>query len=261
MDIPLLLIGLDLLIAMAVYMTLWYAMSVYVKRTDIIDAAWGLGFIYVTALVLILDGRNELWQWVILGFVSVWGLRLFIHVASRLGRTQEDKRYKEYRAKWGEKFQSKAYTDIFLLQGLLLIVVSSPALAAVMSPRDPLLWLMITGFVVWGVGIAYETIADYQLQRFIIKKTGRLPNDIMDRGLWKYSRHPNYFGEIVAWWGAGIVALSMGQWWGLIGSIAITYLIVKVSGIPPLEKRYQDVPAYQEYKKKTPVLIPSSPSS
>lgn len=261
MEIPLWLIGLDLLIGSVVFMTLWFGLGQYAKRIDVIDAAWGLAFIYISGLALMLDGRFETFQWIVFGFVAVWGLRLFFHIAGRLQAKGEDPRYHAYRKKWGKAFSTNAFFRIFMVQAVLAVIVSAPAVAAIISPNGVTVWLAAVGFAVWGFGILFEAIADRQLAQFVSRKASRQPDDIMSKGLWKYSRHPNYFGEITAWTGAGIVALSAGQWWGLIGPIVITYLILKVSGIPPLEKRFADNPKYKAYKQNTSVLIPRPPKS
>lgn len=259
MQLPLWLVGLDLAVASVIFMTLWYGMSRYAKRIDLIDAGWGLVFVYLTGLALMLHGQPETLSWIVFGFVAVWGLRLFVHIAARVQAKEEDPRYTVYRKKWGSSFAVNLFFRIFMVQALLAVLVVSPAVAVIMSPNDLIAWLAVTGFVVWGFGIAFETVADRQLAQFVSHKTGRTADDIMNKGLWKYSRHPNYFGEITAWTGAAIVAISVGQWWGLIGPAVIGFLIIKISGIPPIEKRYKDNPKYRTYAQKTSVLVPLPP--
>lgn len=261
MQIPLWLLGFDLLIAAIAFMTLWFGLAMYAKRVDVIDAAWGLVFLYLTGVTLMLDGRYEPFQWLVFGFVAVWGLRLFFHIATRLQNKSEDARYQAYRKKWGSSFTTNAFFRIFMVQAILAVVVAAPAVAAIVSPHSPIMWLAVIGFAIWGFGIVFEAIADWQLTKFTAKKAGRSPNDIMDKGLWRYSRHPNYFGEITTWIGAGVVAVSTLQWWGLIGPIVLAFLIIKVSGIPLLEKRYASNPNYKVYKQKTPVLVPRIPKA
>lgn len=256
MQLPLWLVALDLVIASTIFMTMWFFLSRYAKRIDIIDAGWGLVFVYLTGLTLMLHGQPGVFEWLVFGFVAVWGTRLFLHIAGRLQSKSEDPRYGLYRKKWGSSFAVNAYLRIFLVQALLAVLVVSPVIAAIVSPNEVIVWIAAIGFGIWALGIVYETIADRQLAQFISRKAGRQPDDVMARGLWKYSRHPNYFGEIIAWLGASIVAISVGQWWGLIGPIVITFLIVKISGIPPIERRYMDNEKYQAYKIKTSALIP-----
>ena len=248
-----------LLAIVLIYMTLWYAAARLIRRYDVVDSAWGMGFVLVAWVSLGLHGSFEPIQVISALLVSVWGLRLFIHIANRNWRKHEDDhRYQVLRAKWGAAEHRKAYTNIFLLQGALLTVVSLPMIAIALSNYQPSS-LNVMGWIMWTSGIIFEAIADWQLARFI-KQRPKGDQSIMDRGLWHYSRHPNYFGEIVTWWGAGIVALSAGQWWGLVGSVVITVLITRVSGIPPLEKHYDGNKAYEVYRQHTSVLIPLPPS-
>lgn len=261
MQLPLWLVALDLVIASTIFMTLWFFLSQYAKRIDVIDAGWGLVFVYLTAMTLMLHGQPQLFEWLVFGFVAIWGFRLFFHIAARLQAKTEDRRYATYRKKWGASFAINSFLRLFMTQALLAVLVVSPAIAAIMSPNELTTWVAAVGFVIWGFGILFETIADRQLAQFVSKKAGRQPDDIMRTGLWKYSRHPNYFGEIAAWFGAAIVAISVGQWWGLLGPIVIAFLIIKVSGLPPLEKRYASNKKYQDYRQKTSALIPLPPKA
>jgi steroid 5-alpha reductase family enzyme len=177
-----------------------------------------------------------------------------VHIGRRnFRKSEDDYRYLEFRRKWQPNYWATAYLRIFLLQGALLLVIGSSAVASIMAGHPAVMWLAVVGYAVWGSGIVTETVADWQLRRFVASKK---PGQIMQSGLWRYSRHPNYFGEITSWWGAGIVAVSVQQWWGVVGALVITVLITKVSGIPPLEKHYADNPAFQKYAKHTSALIP-----
>ncbi len=143
-----------------------------------------------------------------------------------------------------------------MLQGLLMILISLPVIAVMHSSELSYPLIGIAGLIIWAYGIGFEAIGDYQLQQFLkIKQKG----EIMQTGLWKYTRHPNYFGEVAAWWGAAVVAIGFGQWWGIIGAGVITILITKISGIPLLEKRYADNPVFQDYAKRTSLFIPLPP--
>ena len=236
------------------YMTLWYGLATYIRRLDIVDTAWGLGFVLVAWVSLAIRHNFGAPQLVIALLVSLWGGRLAWHISRRnIRKTTEDARYQALREKWGSRTY-KAYTNVFLLQGVLIGLVSLPVIAIACSSR-PLNIGCYLGWVVWAAGIAFEAVADWQLARFIAhRKPGS--HAVMDRGLWRYSRHPNYFGEVTAWWGAAIVAISVGKWWGSIGALLITFLIVKVSGIPPLEKRYAGNSDYAAYRERTSVFFP-----
>lgn len=244
-----------LLVLVLSYMTLWYGVALASKRYDVVDSAWGIGFVLVAWVSLALRSNFGSLQVVSAALVTLWGLRLFTHIARRnWPKKEEDHRYQELRNKWGRAEQRKAYTNIFLLQGLLLVAISTPmiALAFTQHQADALSYV---GWAVWLFGIGFEAVADWQLATFITYRP-KGSHDILDRGLWHFSRHPNYFGEVVTWWGAALVAFSVGGWWGILGAVTITILITKVSGIPPLEKHYDGNKAYEAYRKRTSVLIP-----
>lgn len=244
------------LIASLIYISLWYVLALRIKRIDIVDSAWGLGFVYIGLMSLLVQPTYGVVQTLTLALVAIWGVRLFAHITARNIKKTEDMRYVEYRRTWGNKFKLKAFTNIYLVQGLLIVLVSMPIIAIMNHPSSEFNSLLVAGFAVWIFGILFEIVADHQLRQFL--KT-RQKGQIMQGGLWKYSRHPNYFGEITCWWGASIVALGLGAWWGFIGALTITYLIVKVSGLPPLEKHYAKNKEYQQYKRKTSALIPLPP--
>lgn len=136
-----------------------------------------------------------------------------------------------------------------------MVLISLPVIAVMYSTTEPLSTLAVVATSIWVFGIIFEAIADSQLRHFLQYNKGK----IMDRGVWRYSRHPNYFGEITAWWGATLLAVAFGQWWGVIGASVITILITKISGIPLLEKRYKDNSDYQIYSSRTSKLLPLPP--
>jgi len=240
-------------IATLAYMTIWFVIARLSNRADIVDTAWGLGFVYVIWLAWRLWGSEGGVPLLIVLFVTAWGLRLAWHIFRRTIKKSEDHRYAAYRKKWQDLFWLHTYTRIFLVQALLLLVICSSAIAGIISDQPAFTPLLVLGFLVWAVGIICEAVADYQLGQFVkTKKKG----EIMQAGLWRYSRHPNYFGEVASWWGAALVGLSLGQWWAVIGAAVITLLITKISGIPLLEKHYANNKAFQKYKKHTSVLIP-----
>lgn len=249
-----------LLVLAVCYMTFWYGLALVTKRYDVVDSAWGLGFILIAWISLTLRANFGSLQVVSAGLVSLWGLRLFAHIANRNWRKNEDDhRYRELRVKWGASEQQKMYTNVFLLQGLLVVLVSTPMIALAFLHHTPNI-LSYVGWAVWLFGIGFEAVADRQLATFLAHRP-KNSHGIMSHGLWHYSRHPNYFGEVTAWWGAAIVAISVGGWWGTIGALTITLLITKISGIPPLEKHYAGDKNYEGYRKRTSVLIPLRPKS
>jgi steroid 5-alpha reductase family enzyme len=248
-----------LLLAVILYAIGWFIFSLAVGRSDVIDSAWGLGFVLVAWLALVLSHNYRAISIITAIFVSMWGVRLFWHITKRNFKKSEDHRYAEMRKKYGKSWKRKMFVNVYLTQAILLLLISTSSIAAISSTMPHPHWpATIAGFAVWAIGIAYEATADFQLQHFIkYKKKGH--GDIMQSGLWRYSRHPNYFGEITSWWGAAIVAFSMDRWWGVIGALAITLLITKFSGIPLLEKHYSGNKAYEKYKRHTSVLMPLPP--
>lgn len=249
---PLLVIFLGLLVAVFGYMTAWFVVARLADRADVVDTAWGLGFVYVAWLAWLIrekPGGVPFWAVVL---VTIWGVRLALHILQRNVKKAEDHRYVVFREKWRPHFWRNAYVRIFLLQGVLLLAICSTAVASIIADAQAS-QLALVGFAVWAMGIVCEAVADYQLGQFVKTKK---PGEIMQAGLWRYSRHPNYFGELASWWGAALVGLSLGQWWAVIGAGVITLLITKISGIPLLEQHYASNPAFQEYKKHTSILIP-----
>lgn len=255
-------------------MTVWFLVAVKTKRVDIADIAWGIGFIVLTTLAISFNTRVQPVNWLIYGLTVAWGLRLAFHIYCRnIGKT-EDARYAKWRKDWGSSFLVRSYFQVFLLQGALLILVALPAIFGSRIPAriDISPWL-IAGLIVWAFGFYFEVVGDWQLSKFITKQKSKpkttktkTASAVMDQGLWKYTRHPNYFGEVTVWWGLWIILASTSvpvnyKLLGLIGPITITILILFVSGVPLLEKRYAKDSAYQKYAKKTNKFFPWNPKS
>jgi steroid 5-alpha reductase family enzyme len=246
-------------IVIAVYMTLWFLTAVIIKRNDIADIAWGIGFIVASLASFVVNDNKSVVSLIVILLVIIWGLRLSYHIGRRNIKKPEDYRYKAWRDSWGKWFYLRSYLQVFILQGIFLLIISSPILVINTYQYGERNLSLYLGIITWVFGFIFESRADKQLRQFISNPKNK--GKIMDRGLWKYSRHPNYFGEVTQWWGIGIIALgsvSFG-WIGLIGPAMITFLILKVSGVPMLEKKYNDNKGYQEYKKRTSVFIPLKP--
>jgi len=184
--------------------------------------------------------------------------RLAWHIFKRNRGKAEDFRYAAWRRQWGKYFVVRSFGQIFMLQGLLLLLIISPVLLVVGQEQPPLGLLDGLGVMVWLAGLAFEAIGDRQLAAFLKNPANR--GKLMTGGLWRFTRHPNYFGEAALWWGMAILALSAPHGWlGLIGPMVITFLLLFVSGVPLLEKKYRGRPDWEEYKKKTPVFFPWFP--
>lgn len=260
----------DLLIAygLAAATVLVFVSAVFIDarrlgRYDIVDIAWGLGFIVVALTTCAWQPHaadGGLWRTLLVtALVAIWGLRLSLHIFLRWRKSkEEDRRYQTMRASWKGNEVANAYLRIFLVQGLSLLIIIVPVIWTNTLSATPLNWLDAVGALVWLFGFSFEAIGDWQLRRFIRdpKNKGKL----MMSGLWKYTRHPNYFGEITQWWGIFIIALSVPFGWiSIIGPLLITFLIVKVSGVPLLEKKYAGDKTWEAYKKRTSMLIPLPP--
>lgn len=244
-------------VSVGLYFLAWFLFAHYKKRYDLVDVAWGGGFVVVAwVMQWVNSGSTFFAQVLITILVTVWGVRLAYHIGWRNFGKHEDKRYQQMRRKWRGPTWLNALIKVFLLQGVLLFIVALPIIATATSQTvfNSDLWLTL-GFAVWLSGFIVETIADYQLRRFIDDKNNK--GKILQSGLWKYSRHPNYFGEVVLWWGIWIISMSINPvWWSVVGPLTITFLILFVSGVPLLERRYQGNKDYQAYKKRTSGFVP-----
>jgi steroid 5-alpha reductase family enzyme len=240
-----------------VYVTLGFVFAVLTSRNDIADVMWGPGVALCGWVAYVQHQGVFLLLLNIL--VSVWAVRLAYHIGTRFfNKSQEDARYAQWRKEW-KYFYLRSYAQVFLLQGCLMILVALPAIAIMTTHYIPLLVLL--GGCVWIVGFVFEALGDYQLKEFLQnKKDGKVQGEIMQSGLWKYTRHPNYFGEVTLWWGLWIMTLGTGLWYGIIGPITITILILYVSGIPMTEARYKGNAEFEEYKRRTNAFFPWFPT-
>lgn len=237
------------------YMSLWFVVSLVKKRNDVADVAWGLGFVLMAWTSFYLSGGYGARELLINILVSVWGLRLAWHIHARNKGKTEDYRYLAWRKEWGKWFYARSYAQVYLLQGFLLFLIVSPVLMINKNFGSPLGLLDFAGVAVWLLGFYFESVGDAQLAAFIKNPANK--GKLMQSGLWAYTRHPNYFGEITQWWGIWLVALSVPSGiFAIIGPLTITFLILKVSGIPMLEKKMEENPEFSEYKRRTSMLIP-----
>lgn len=254
-----------ILVALAsvfILQTIGFLVSLYAKDASVADIFWGLGFILIAAVGLFRYETISNTQIIVALLVYVWGFRLTYHITRRkLGRG-EDSRYSQQRKKWGKWFNMRSYLQIFLLQGVLMVVISASVLVSAYAGDlgNSYNWWMFVGIGLWAGGFLFETVGDLQLDKFI--KTRKSQNQVMKTGLWRYTRHPNYFGEVVQWWGIWIIVIGLPYfWWALISPIAITYLILFVSGVPMLEKKYTGNKEFQTYAKKTSKFFPMLPKA
>ncbi len=236
------------------YMCVWFAISVWKKRNDVADIAWGMGFPLIAWSSFLIANKASVVALVTNILVSIWGARLASHIWSRNKNKPEDARYAQWRKDWKNSFFIKSFVNVFLLQGGLMYLIALPVMLNNLLGGDINL-IGILGILIWIKGFAFEVIGDWQLTQHI--KNPNNKGKLMTSGLWKYTRHPNYFGEVLLWWGIFVIGLSVGA--GLvtiIGPLTITFLILFVSGIPLLEKKYVGREDWEEYKRKTSVFVP-----
>ena len=244
-----------------VMMTLLWLLSLRLKNASIVDIFWGIGFLLAAWLAFALTPQGYLPRKLLLCvLVTIWGLRLALHIGFRNIGKPEDFRYAKWRAEHGKRWWWFSFLQVFLLQGFLMWVISAPILAAMTSGfpaiLTPLDWL---GVLLWLVGLLFETIGDAQLMAF--KANPAHKGKLFTGGLWSYTRHPNYFGEALVWWGFYLIALAAGRGWTLFSPILMTYLLLRVSGVAMLEQTMIQRPGYREYMQRVNAFFPWFPKS
>lgn len=246
------------LIAIWTYEACWFLFAWAKGRNDFADVAWGLGFVVTTGVSLVAGNTYSTRGLLVSGLVLLWGLRLALHIHARNSGRGEDARYRQWREAWGRWFLLRSFLQIYLLQGTLLVVVATPIIFANTSPDTPLSAVDLLGLAIWVTGFLFEALGDWQLLAFMRNPANK--GKLMSSGLWRFSRHPNYFGEVTLWWGAWlIVSVIPNGWMTLLGPLTITVLILKVSGIPMLERRYAGRADFEAYKRRTSVFLPLPP--
>jgi steroid 5-alpha reductase family enzyme len=242
------------LIALFIYMNLWFIVALIKKRNDVADIAWGLGFVLLAWLAFFLGAQESVGLLVAL-LVTLWGGRLAFHIYKRNHQKPEDYRYQKWRQEWGVWVYARSYFQIFILQGALLYIIALPILLINQGYQYELSHVMILGMFVWMIGFVFEVVGDKQLAQFV--SDARNKGKILQTGLWRYTRHPNYFGEVAQWWGIWIIALGapMGVY-AIISPLLITFLILKVSGVPLLEEKLKRNPEFAQYAARTSTFIP-----
>jgi steroid 5-alpha reductase family enzyme len=254
--IQIFILGFALIMIM---MTLLWGVSIIVKNVSIVDLFWGLGFVLTGGFYFLKTDGLEIRKIIILILVAVWGLRLSFYLAWRNIGEGEDFRYKQFREKYGKKYWWLSFFQTFLLQGVLMWFISAPLLGAQYYGRNvPFGIIDILGIIFWITGFIFETTGDLQLARFKADPSNK--GKVLDSGLWRYTRHPNYFGDSSVWWGFGLLCLAAGSYIPILGSVLMTFIIIKISGVGLLEKSLKNKkPGYREYVEKTSAFIPWFP--
>jgi steroid 5-alpha reductase family enzyme len=241
-------------------MLITWVVSVVIDDASIVDIVWGLGFVLATwSTYLFGDVEANARVVLILILVSVWGLRLTGYLAWRNIGKGEDRRYQQMRKKSPDSFWLVSLWKVFGLQAVIMWVVSVPAVVTLGSDTA-LWWLDYIGIAVCAVGLFFETVGDLQLARFKAKPGSK--GQVMDSGLWRYTRHPNYFGDFCVWWGIYLVAAAGGAWWAIFSPLAMSALLMRYSGVGLLEKTItRRRPGYDEYVRKTNTFFPGPPKT
>ncbi len=248
------LVGLGTVSAM---MVLTWIASVVRKDASLVDRVWGLAFVVAAQTYAFLVEAPTARSLLTLLLVTIWGVRLSAYITWRNWGDGEDKRYQAMRRRNPDNFAVRSLVTIFLLQAVLAWFISLPLLAAIVSGSpEGLIWLDYVAVAVWLVGFTFEAGGDWQLSRFLADPANG--GKVMDRGFWRYPRHPNYFGDTVVWWAFFLLALSTGAWWAAVGSATMTFFIVKVSGVALTDRNMgkSTREGYEEYVRRTNAFIP-----
>ncbi len=242
------------------FMTVLWLVSVWKRDASIVDPWWGIAFLVVTIDTAVATGLTPE-KLLLLALVALWAIRLWLHLLLRSRGKGEDPRYAAFRQKFGpERYWWISFFQVFLLQGMLVLLISAPLVIAGSTPTPGSIrsssW---PGAIVFAIGFAVEVIADAQLQVFRSNTTRR--STVLDTGLWRYSRHPNYFGEALLWWGFWLFALQSPRGWiTIFAPAAMTYLLVKVSGVAMLDAHLAATrPGFRDYMRRTSGFIPWPP--
>ncbi len=241
-------------------LTLVWLLSLRLRDASIADVCWGLGFVLLAWLFCLLSPTLTPRSWLVAGLITLWGVRLSLHIHWRNHRRGEDPRYQAMRASHGRAFWWRSLFTVFWLQGAILWFVALPLLVAVRAARPATLTAVDgLGVVLFAVGFGFEVAGDYQLERFKAEPSNR--GRVLDRGLWRYTRHPNYFGDATMWWGLyAIAGAAPGGWLTVLSPALMTFLLMRVSGVTLLEDGLKaSKPGYPAYIARTPAFFPWFP--
>lgn len=253
LNLALLLLGL---------LTILWLISLAVRDSSIVDVFWGTGYVVaVWYFYLMTPEGDPARKLLVVGLTSIWGLRLTAYLARRNLGKGEDYRYQRWRQEAGGSWWWRSYLKVFLLQGLLMWLISAPLLAAQRGVNgaglNPLDYL---GGLLWAIGFFFEAVGDYQLARF--KADPGNKGRLLTSGVWRYTRHPNYFGDAAQWWGFFLLAAAAGGWVTIYSPLLMTYLLLRVSGVAMLESDLKETkPGYAEYIRRTSAFVPLPPKS
>ena len=247
---------------LVVYMSCMFVVGLRAKDNSLVDIAYGPAFL-VACWGAWLFGSNMPLHFrplLLLFLLTLWGARLGLHIGLRHRGRGEDFRYQKFRKDWGKTIIWRSFLQIYMLQGAIVLIIASPVLLTIGAPGPGPQWSDFFGIFLFFLGFFFEAVSDWQVT--IFKKGGANKGKIIMDGLWRYSRHPNYFGEATLWWGIFLIGLgSPFGLYGLIAPLTIAFLLLKVSGIPMLEAKYQGNAEFDAYKARTNAFFPWFPDN
>lgn len=249
---------LNSIIEVFLFMNLIFIIALISKRNDIVDIAWGLGFVSLAWFNFFMQPDYTSRQLLVTVLITLWGVRLAYYIGSRNAKKKEDFRYAQWRKDWGKYWIIRSYFQIFMLQGFFMLLIASPVIILQGKSSNAFSWIDWTGILIWTIGFIFEAVGDWQMTRFKANPENR--GKVITLGLWRYTRHPNYFGEVASWWGIFLILISVAPiWQAIISPLVITILLLKVSGIPMLEAKYKNNLEFQIYAKHTSAFFPWFP--
>lgn len=243
-----------------VALTLLWGFSVAIRDASIIDIFWGFGFVLCNFVTLtLIDADVAPRQWLVHALVTLWGLRLSIHLLMRNAGKGEDYRYQRWREQGGPNWWLKTWYRVYLFQGAIMLVVAAPVIVVNQEGSQPALgWLDYIGIVVWLTGFLFEVVGDQQLANF--KQDPENRDKVMNRGLWRYTVHPNYFGDATQWWGLWLIVASVpGGFWTFVGPLVMTTVFIKISNGVLERALSRRRPGYDDYIIRTSRFFPMPP--
>ncbi len=254
----------NVLVILGMMVCIWL-LSLPLKDASIVDICWGLGFVLVAWMTWRIAEGDPDRKLLLAILVTIWGLRLSLYLAWRNIGHGEDPRYQAMRAKYGARFPLISLLRVFVLQGVVMWIVSLPIQVGQVYDTTPAFhWLDWAGVVLWMVGLFFESVGDIQLARFKAKPENN--GQVLNTGLWRYTRHPNYFGDFLMWWGLFLIAFAASPsqtWWSAIGPLIMSFFLLKVSGVTLLEKSLKKSKgtAYEDYIQRTNAFFPGLPKA
>lgn len=243
--------------ALLLVAVVFWLVSLIRNDVSIVDSLWSLMFLVSASVYALMSVETGPRTILVLAMVLIWALRLSVYITVRNHGEPEDYRYQEIRSNNQPGFRYKSLYIVFGLQAMLAWIISMPLVAAI-SGQSQIGYLDYIGVAVWVVGVLFEAVGDLQLSRF--RKDPANKGKVLDSGLWRYTRHPNYFGNFTLWWGFYLVALSAGGWWTIFSPLLMAFMLLKVSGVALLEKDISSRrPKYQRYIRNTNAFFPGLP--